>query len=116
MNQSDFPEENDDTNGTNMPPVDGLDHERMWSVTVHLEPCPDGIDIGEYCTALRTRIGGFLHDLGHVEWYGLSLQLRIECTTTSLQRLFKKKLWRQLHIRDVQIADLEETVEVGGEG
>lgn len=116
MHPTDLPEKNDDNNGSNMPSVDGLDHERMWSVTVHLDPCPDGMDIGEYCTALRTRIGGSLHDLGHVEWHGLTLQLRIECTTTSLQLLFKKKLWKQLHIHDVQIADLEETDEVGGEG
>ena len=116
MNQKDLPEENDDNNGTNLPSVDGLDQERMWSVTVHLEPCPDGMDIGEYCTALRTRIGGFLHDIGHVEWYGLSLQLRIECTTASLQGLFKKKLWKQLYIHDVQIEDSTETEEVGGEG
>ena len=116
MHPIDLPEENDDNDSTNLPPVDGLDRERMWSVTVHLEPCPDGMDIGEYCTALRTRIGGSLQDLGHVEWYPLSLQLRIECTTISLQHLFRKKLWKQIHIHDVQIVDLEETEEVGGEG
>lgn len=116
MNSTDLPEENDENNGSNMPSVDGLDQERMWSVTVHLEPCPDGMDIGEYCSALRTRIGGFLHDLGHVEWYGLSLQLRIECTTTSLQSLFKKKLWKKLHIQNVHIEDIDEPGEVGGEG
>ncbi len=103
-------------NDTNMPLVDGLDQERMWSLTVHLEPCPEEMDLGEYCQSLRERIGGFLQDLGHVSWYPLALELRIECTTTSLQRLFKKKLWKQLHIHDVQIADLEETDEVGGEG
>ena len=115
MNYTDLPNE-DDTGGVDLPSLNRPDIERMWSVTVHLEPCPDGMDIGEYCTSLRTKIGGFLHDLGHVEWYGLTLQLRVECTTTSLQHLLKKKLWKRLHIHDVQIEDLEDAEEVGGEG
>ncbi|MBI1934571.1 hypothetical protein HYS30_02790 [Candidatus Peregrinibacteria bacterium] len=110
-----------DTTNADLPddteyPIEKPDLERGWSVMVDLEPCPDGWDIGDYCQAMRKRVEGFLYDLGHVEWHPLSLQPRIECTTSSLRRLFRRNLWKKLGITDVRIEETQAAEEVGGEG
>lgn len=101
--------------GTKLP-IDRPDIERVWSVTVDLEPCPEGWDCGDYCQAMRKRVEGFLHDLGHVEWHPLSLQPRVACTTASLRLLFRRNLWRKLGIIDVHIEEADGGEEMGGEG
>lgn len=103
------------SDGTELP-IDKPDLERVWSVMVDLEPCPEGWDIGDYCQAMRRRIEGFLHDLGHVEWRPLSLQPRVHCATAALRRLFRRNLWKKLGIIDVQIEEFAEAEEMGGEG
>ena len=99
-------------------PIEGVnpDREGMWSVTVHLEPCPPAMDLGEYCHMVWEHVGGFLHDRGHVERQPLSLEARVECTTTELLYLFRRTLWKRFHITDVVVETLPGSADVGGEG
>lgn len=101
------------------------DLERVWSATVTFLSPPEGTDIDEYVRSCLLGMGGrgstgnryALYDLGHTErLFPTSLSVRVACTTANLLQLFRRALWQELRIAHVEVDELPESEEVGGEG